>query len=263
MLLISLTLFLFGTVVGSFLNVLIARLPSEERITGRSYCPHCSHQLYSQDLVPLLSFVFLGGKCRYCRKKISWQYPVVEFVTGLSYAAVGFLITLGSITEITKLVLMLIIASCAIVLFFIDLKHKIVPESVVLVSVCAAFVLQILSKGMLLTVLLSGLGAAVFFLIFHIAGGVFSSHGWMGFGDVELAFLVGLVSGWPLVVVSLLFSFLTGALVSITLILKNKNQVKPADQLKKTVPFGPFLILGTVTALLFGNRFLIWYLSFL
>ncbi len=257
-------LFILGASFGSFLNVTAERLAKEEKITGRSHCPHCGHKLGFFDLIPLLSFIFLKHSCRYCGEKFSWQYFFVELCTGILFAAVGYLGNLSILGEISGLqiaglILKLVIASCAIILFLTDLKYKVVPESVVLTAVIAAVFLRLLEIGLigLIGPIAAGLGAGGFFLLFHLAGRAFSPAGWMGFGDVELAFLLGLLTGWPAVLPALFFSFLTGALVSITLILKKEKEFK------QTVPFGPFLIVGTLFALVWGDAVVKWYVGLL
>ena len=284
---VRIIIFLLGLAVGSFLNVLIDRLPKEENVlVGRSYCDHCRHQLVWYDLIPLLSFVLLAGRCRYCQKKISWQNPLVELVTGGFFVLVVFRILgdLGgsgiSVTSICylpagKAGLLFVICSL-IVIFFADLKYGIIPDRIVFPAIvltslfhfAGVFLLRPTIRGVpsghlgggtspilnsqfsILNYLLAGLVASGFFGLLV----VLTKGRGMGLGDVKLAFLMGLVLGLPRIIVALYFAFLTGALVSAILILSKKKKFG------QTVPFGPFLVGGTIFALFYGNQAIEWWL---
>ena len=234
----AIIIFLFGLAVGSFLNCLIYRLEHNQSfLRGRSYCPHCQHQLDLWDLIPVLSFLFLLGKCRYCQQKISWQYPLVEIFTGLIFLLI-FNFQLSIIN--------FIIAPFLIIIFVYDLKHYIIPDKIIYPAIVIAAIFNF-------TNWLSALGVAAFFLAM-----VLLSRGkWMGVGDVKLAFLMGLILGFPSILVALFLAFITGAIIGIGLIISGKKS------LKSEVPFGPFLISGTFIAMFWGQQIINWYLSFL
>ena len=240
-------LFLLGLAVGSFLNVLIDRLPKDESvIKGRSYCERCKKPLRWYDLIPLVSFLLLKGKCRYCRSPISWYYPVVELTTGLLFLAVIFFIggfTINIITIIT-IIYYLTIISGLIVIFFTDLKYGIIPDKIVFSSIIVSIAyLFINHQSLIINHFFAGIGAFLFFFLLYL---VTRGRG-MGFGDVKLAFFLGLFLGWPKVVVAFYIAFLTGAVVGCILVLWRKKKLTGG-----TVPFGPFLVLGAIIALFWG-----------
>ena len=232
----AIIIFLFGLAIGSFLNCLIYRLEHNQSfLRGRSYCPHCRHQLDLWDLIPVLSFLILRGKCRYCQQKISWQYPLVEIFTGLI-----FLLIINYQLSIINF----IIAPFLIIIFIYDLKHYIIPDKIIYPAILIAAIFNF-------TNWLSALGAAAFFLIIVLV----SRGKWMGVGDIKLGFLMGLLLDWPSVLIALFLAFMTGAIIGIGLIISGKKS------LKSEVPFGPFLVFGTFIALFFGQRIIERYLQ--
>lgn len=252
-------IFLFGLIVGSFLNCVIYRLETGGSfLKGRSFCPHCKHQLSWPDLIPLISFLILKGRCRYCSQKISWQYPLVEIST-----ATLFLIPVinRSPTSINwpDLFIYWIVACFLIIIFVYDLKHYIIPDKVIypaiLVSCIWYFVsgifFHLYTKYDILNTIYSAVGAAIFFLLIVLI----SNEKWMGFGDVKLAFLMGLFLGWPNILVALFLAFFIGAIIGIGLIATGKKT------LKSEVPFGPFLVAGTFISLFWGQNIINWYLN--
>ncbi len=246
-------LFVISIHVGSFLNVLIDRIPKGEGfVKGRSYCDHCKKRLRAFDLVPLFSFIFLRGKCRYCGQRISLYYPLVELLTALLFLlAIYSLPTAANqlfvMSHLPSTLYYLFIVSCLITIFFTDLKYGIIPDKIVYPAILISFLFLILnSKFLILNYLLSGLGAGLFFLILHVA----TRGKGMGAGDVKLAFLMGFLLGAPLVIISLYLAFLTGAAVSLILILWRKKTRKD------TISFGPFLTLGTYASLFWGKEIL-------
>ena len=245
-------LFVFGLCVGSFLNVLIYRLPNElSPLKGRSFCDHCKHQLAWKDNIPLLSFPFLRSRCRYCHSPISWQHPVVEMITGLAFVFV-YQWVMGwcsaSFDGYMAIWLYGYIVSSLIVVFFADLKYQIIPDKIVYPAMIIAGMSGILGiSGVSIKLgMLSGLGAGGFFLaLFLLTRGK-----GMGFGDVKFAFLMGLILGFPKIIIALYLAFLTGALVGVILILSKKKRFG------QHIPFGPFLVGGTVVSMFYGNQ--IW-----
>ena len=254
--------FIFGLIMGSFLNCAVYRLSRNEGfLFGSSYCPHCKHNLSFFDLFPLLSFVFLGRKCRYCKKNISWQYPLVELVTGLLfifvYSKFGPISILFSY-DFFQLLFWLIVLSLFIIIFIFDLKYYIIPDEITysaifisLVWIFYSFFLGTIDQSQVFYYFLSALGASGFFFsIWFLSKGKA-----MGFGDVKLAIFLGLILGWPNIIIGLFLAFFFGAIIGLILIFLKKKG------LKSEVPFGPFLIIGTIIAAFWGDKILSWYLS--
>ncbi|MFH1671233.1 MAG: prepilin peptidase [Candidatus Portnoybacteria bacterium] len=242
----NILIFILGLLIGSFLNAIIYRLEKKESfLLGRSHCPYCRKVLKWHDLAPLLSFILLLGKCRYCRKKISPQYPIVELATGLlfvlivnKFLSVGLLIT-GY---------WLLVAGYLIIIFAYDLKHYIIPDKIIYPAIIIAgifnFQFSIFNQFSIFQFSIwSALGASVFFLSLVLI----SQGRWMGWGDVKMAFLMGLILGWPNILVALFLSFFSGAVVGVILILAGKKKMK------SEIPFGPFLAGSTIFVMLFGS----------
>jgi prepilin signal peptidase PulO-like enzyme (type II secretory pathway) len=256
--------FIFGTIIGSFLNVVIWRLPQGKNLNGRSHCPSCDHILGVLDLVPLLSFIFLRGRCHWCGSKISWRYFILEFATGLLFALAWFYIQPTDLISGLLLFKDWLTVSALVVVFMVDLEHMIILDQVIFPVSIVVFILNLtldLSQHLQILSLQSHttsgfIGAVALFLLF-LAVWFFSSGKWMGFGDVKLVVLLGLVAGWPQAAVLLMLAVLTGGVVSIFLLLfSGKN-------LKSQIPFGTFLAFGTVLALFYGEKLLSWYLAIL
>jgi len=236
-----LIIFLFGLAGGSFLNVVICRLKTKKTIFfGHSYCPKCRAVLKWYDLIPVLSFLAQRAKCRYCRKKISWQYPLVEIATGLLFV----LIFNQFYPDYINLVYYLIISSLLLVIFVYDLKHYIIPDKIVFPGIIVSLIYLIYLEASLPNIwggVLTGLGAGGFFLALVLV----SKGKWMGLGDVKLAFFMGLILGWPNILTALFLAFSSGAIVGLILIaLKKKG-------LKSEIPFGPFLAGSTLITMLY------------
>ncbi len=238
-------IFLFGLIMGSFLNAVIYRLDSGESIVkSRSHCPKCGHVLAWYELVPIFSFVIQGGKCRECKGSISWQYPMVELATAILFVLVLY--------YNLPLLYTLTISSLLMVIFVYDLKHYIIPDKIIYpaILVSGIFVWQHATYNIQYTIY-AAIGASVFF-----AAMFFASRGkWMGFGDVKLAFFMGLFLGWPNILVGLFAAFMLGGIIGMGLIAYGKKTMK------SQVPFGPFLVTGTFIAMFLGDKITEWYLS--
>lgn len=238
---------ILGLCVGSFLNVLIDRLSNEEGIGGRSHCDHCKKQLHARDLVPVLSYILNRGKCRYCKKHISFYYPIVEILTSVIFVTIYFAYYRHpELVSGSHAFFYLIIASSLIVIFFADLKYHIIPDEATIAFLAASIFLRAYSTDSLFA-LLPNLNAAValtltlFFLFFITKG-----RG-MGFGDVKLAFPMGFLLGLEGGFLALYVAFVTGGLVGLALLLLRRKG------LKSKLPFGPFLVLGTVAIFIAGK----------
>lgn len=238
--------FLFGLIIGSFINVLADRLPEDKSIGGRSYCPRCQKVLGWYDLFPVVSFLFLGGHCRYCRQKISWQYPIVELATaGLFLLIFKWQFSDAGQWSVLNFFYFLFITACLLVIFISDLKYYIIPDQIIY----AAAIFTVVYQGWFFRDLLWNNLTAAF-----LAGGffltlIFVSHGaWMGWGDVKLALVMGLILGWPKILLALFLAFFAGAAVGLGLILFGRKNWK------SEIPFGTFLSAGAFLILLASNR---------
>ncbi len=304
-------IFFIGLAVGSFLNVVICRLQTQEGIVAkRSHCPKCGQVLRWYDLVPIASFFILRRRCRDCGKPISWQYPLVEIATGILFVLAAHKIfnfkffptssrildgfAIGTIfnqflnfriSQFLSLIFWLFIISCLIVIFVYDLRYYIIPDKIIYPAIIVAVLFRVFGvlnfghwnlfgiwdlparqasqlAGVagggfeiwrpLFFYLLAGIGATAFFLALVL---ITRGRG-MGVGDVKLAFLMGLLLGWPNILIALLLAFSGGALIGLGLIAAKQKT------LKSQIPFGPFLISGTLAAFFFGSAIISWYFSF-
>jgi prepilin signal peptidase PulO-like enzyme (type II secretory pathway) len=233
--------FILGVFFGSFFHVIVDRLPKGESfVAGRSYCDNCRKTIKWYDLIPVISYVVLAGKCRYCHKHISMYYPLVEMLCGILF----FLCALHASDTIT-LLYSLLVMSTLLIIFFCDLKYTIIPFVVVIFGTVFTLFYQIFFSPSIGTVLLSAFGAFVFFLIIFL---VTKGRG-MGFGDVIYVFYMGLLLSFPGIVFGLYLSFLTGAVVSLILVLTGKKRLRG-----DSIPFGPFLVFGTIVIFFYGKE---------
>jgi len=276
--------FISGLLFGSFLNLVSDRIFTKEKIlTGRSKCDSCKKPLRARHLIPLLSFIIQKGKCANCKNKLSWYYPTSEILTGLLFVGAAYyssIFTAASYSNIISFVYLLIVGSAYIVLLLTDLKFKLIPNKIIYPTIIFVLLFMILNASLYLflyhrrlsadalgvyllkagyfqiqaysmlkalgTVLLSSAVIAAFFaFLVYITKG----RG-MGGGDIRLGFLIGLFNGFPQNIIAIFLGFILGATLSLVLVmLKIKT-------LKDTVPFGPFLIAGSVIALIWGTQ--IW-----
>lgn len=255
------TAFALGLTIGSFLNVVIYRsLHGDSPYRGRSYCDHCKRQLHWFENIPLLSYIVLGGACRTCHKKIPWSYPLVEFVTGLLFlwwASLGFAffqLTQAPFQVIQPL-FWLVIGLLLVIVFFTDLMYGIIPDfSVFLLSLLtiiyrvALTLLGVMQPFDFFATLASAVCACLFFLLLYLG----TKGRGIGFGDVKFAIPMGLILGYPGILVGLFLSFVIGGVTGIVLLIVGKKKFG------QTVAFGPFLITGLVISLLYGD--LLWKL---
>jgi len=237
--------FLLGLFIGSFLNVAIYRLPRGETIIlGRSHCPACGQALAWYDLVPVLSYFALRGRCRYCGTSISPRYPLVELLTGAVFAALFY--RFGPTPVLAKY---LFLGAVLIAAAFIDLEHYLIPDRLVLAGLAGAVILGFAARDVGIWSALAGCAAGAGFLSVIAV----ISKGGMGGGDVKLAAVTGLFLGWPLAALALFLAIVSGGLAAaIFLLLGIKGRKDP-------VPFAPFIAAGTLIAILWGAYIIGWY----
>jgi leader peptidase (prepilin peptidase) / N-methyltransferase len=244
--------FLFGAVVGSFLNVCIWRIPAGESIVSPpSHCPGCGTRIRAYDNIPIVSYLLLGGRCRDCRTRISARYPAVEALTGAGFVLVAW--QFGPTLE--ALVAALFVAAL-ITISFIDLDHQIIPDVISLPGIVVGLLLAVAGVGpswrdSVLGILLGG-GT-----LWAVAAGYQALTGreGMGGGDIKLLAMVGAFIGWRGVLVTLMIGSLTGAVVGIVLMIARGSDSR------LPIPFGPFLALGAACGLFFGDTAINWYLG--
>jgi len=248
----ELYIFVLGTMVGSFLNVCIYRIPRKKSIIfPASACPNCGDPIKPWDNIPILSYILLAGKCRSCKRSISPQYPLVELLTGflfwLTVHTFGLTLLAGAY---------LIFLSTLIVVAFIDLEHHIIPNSISLPGILTGFLLAwgTLPLSPLQSLIGILIGGGVIYLVSFISLAVLGKEG-MGGGDIKLMAMIGAFLGWKSTLLTIFLGSLAGSVVGISLmILKEKKRDDP-------IPFGPFLVLGAIISLFLGNQIIEWYFS--
>ncbi len=244
-----LILFLLGLALGSFLSVLIYRLHTGKPgiLWGKSICPHCNKTLGAFELIPLFSYLIQGGKCRGCKRTIPWHYPVLELSNGLLFVGIA-------LAQFTPLPLYLFYGLVLIFVFFYDLLYMEIPDEVMFPSIAVALLATFHFEVVLWQSALLGAGGLVAFFLIQIL----LSHGrWLGGGDLRIGAFMGLILGWQLTLVAVFVSYLLGSIMS--LVLLSAGRVSR----KSMIAFGPFLVLGTLVALFYGQPLLTWYVTWL
>jgi leader peptidase (prepilin peptidase) / N-methyltransferase len=242
---------IFGALIGSFLNVCIYRLPREESIvTPGSHCPSCNQPIRFYDNIPLISYSFLRGKCRNCRHPISLQYPLVEGISALS-SLLLFLRFGPSWSYLAYFAF----AAALIAITVIDLHYQIIPDLISLPGIGAGLLVSLVIPQITFFNSLFGvlLGGGSLFLVATVYQWLFKREG-MGGGDVKLLAMIGAFLGWKAVILTIFLSSLIGSVTGVVLML-----IKGKD-FKYAIPFGPFLSLGAILALFYGERIIHWYL---
>jgi len=233
--------FIFGLLIGSFLNVVILRIDTGLGFGGRSKCFSCGKTLSWYELIPLFSFLFQKGKCRGCNGKVSWQYPVVEFMTGLIFALVY--LKIGIYFGILTLIATLVLVASLIVISVFDIHHQQIPNIPLLVFYLSGISLFLLSgqKGVFMYLAEGILVSAPLLLLWLVSKGR-----WLGFGDVLLSIGVGWWLGLSMGFSAILLSFWIGAVFAIIIMLYKRKKM-----FKVAIPFGPFIALGSLVSFLY------------
>ena len=243
--------FVFGTIFGSFFNVLGYRLPKEESIMfPGSHCPKCNYNLKALDLIPIVSYMFLKGRCRSCKTKISWFYPLFEFITGVifafSYYKFGFSLELISV---------LIFASSMIVIFISDYQTMIIPDEIIIFASVMLLSITFVDQGLIsfLTSLYNGIIAFGFMFALKLFGDFVFKKESMGGGDIKLLFVFGIFFGWEMAIFSIFLGSLIGLPISIIFLKIKKENI---------IPFGPFLTMAALIIMFFKID-VSWVINFL
>lgn len=241
--------FIFGLIIGSFLNAWVWRIVVRKSvIKGRSACPNCHHVLAARDLVPVLSWVWLRGRCRFCQERISWQYPLVEMATGLGFAYLALVFGWSVMT-----VWLAVVTALLLVIFVIDLRYSIIPDVVsvplILISLLSVYFRAVTWPEVVIGALVGG----GFFLLQW----VISRGKWVGDGDIRLGVAMGVLLGWQLLLLALFLAYVVGAVWGVVLLARYKKT------LNSQLPFGTFLAAATWVCLLSGTSLLDWYLNLL
>jgi leader peptidase (prepilin peptidase) / N-methyltransferase len=266
----------FGAIIGSFLNVVIHRVPLEESIVfPNSRCTSCGAAIAFYDNIPVISYIFLGAKCRRCKERISFRYPAVELVTAALFIGVAWHDGLSAALPFD-----LVFASALLALVFIDAEHMILPNVITYPGIGFALIARIvipyltgtphfddipsLSGGALANMPLSVVSLAGALIGALIGGGSLWLMGWtweklrgieaMGLGDVKMMFMVGAYLGWRLTILTIFVGVLSGSIIGILLMARQRQR-----NMQMLLPFGVFLGIGAVAALLFGAPLVEWY----
>lgn len=253
---------MLGLAFGSFINALAYRLENNILLKGRSFCPKCKKKILWYDNIPIFSWLLLKGKCRQCRKEISIQYPIVETLTGL-----GFLITvyafgyleksIFSFSVVDALLIVLVLYASFVLIFnaIYDFKTGYLYSNLMYSGIVSILLFLIISQRTNLEAYLPYLISAIVPAIFFFSLSYFSKGAWMGEGDWELVLLIGLLLGFPKIIIGLYFAFIVGAIYGLISIYLKRLKMKSA------VPFGPFLVAGCFFSLLFGEYLLQFYVK--
>lgn len=249
-------IFLIGCAIGSFLTVLIDRLPRGLSIGGRSHCDNCKKKLVIIDLIPIVSFLSTGRRCRYCHVRLSKKYLILEILSGVMFVAVFYFgyqtngsFDVFSLRFMSIKILELVLAASCFVIFFSDVKYHIIPDSMQVVFGINAVLLRLITQGFSVQNGLSiALGTVICIplLLIYLA----TKEKGMGFGDVKLSLVIGLLLSLKLGIAALYFAFISGAVVGVILLVFGKSKWK------SKIAFGPFLLFGFVSALLFQTEIL-------
>jgi leader peptidase (prepilin peptidase)/N-methyltransferase len=243
---------LLGLAIGSFLNVVVHRLPRQESLVSPgSRCPSCGYHLRAVDNIPVLSYLLLLGRCRKCRTRISPRYPVVELATAalfaMHYAVFGWTALLG---------IRLVFSAALVALFVIDLEHHLLPDVITLPGIVAGLVASLFLPPGLRDALIGMIGGGGVLWAVGEAYYRYAGEEGMGGGDVKMLAMVGAFLGWQLVLITLVFSSIAGAVIGLVVIAMKRGGMKYA------LPYGTFLAIAAVIASLYGDQIFRWYTGF-
>ncbi len=263
--LLSILAGIIGLFVGSFLGVVTDRLIKKKSVIfSRSKCDKCKKDLEVFDLIPVLSFIFLKGKCRYCYTKLPYFYPVIEVTAGLLFLLTSLFVFMPSLSEINvmfsvfnlvKLFVYLTVVSLLIIVFFVDIKYGIILDRIVILLIVVSLFWLMYSNSLnIINHILTSLFTSLFFVLISSVYFLIRKKIAMGGGDIKLALFLGLFLGFPDIILNLYIAFLTAAIYSIILVVWKRN-----TRLTDSIPFAPFLVVGFLVTLFWAEQI---YLSF-
>ncbi len=251
-LILSVYVFVFGVVFGSFLNVLIYRLPRNEKfVTGRSRCPHCKEQIRWYDNIPLLSYLILGGRCRNCKATISWRYPLIEFLTGAFFLLAFRLYGLSAESGVISLFFALLLVATVI-----DFQHFIIPDKITYSGMVLGLALSFVNPELRpLDSLIGLLAGGMSLYLLALAGDFLFKKESLGGGDIKLAAMLGAFLGWKAIIIIFFGAAVLGLIYAIIRMIVSSEARK-----SHMIPFGPFLSMAALIALFFGDTIIHFYL---
>jgi leader peptidase (prepilin peptidase)/N-methyltransferase len=239
--------------VGSFLNVCIHRLPMNESIIfPASHCPRCGYRLNFIDLIPILGFVLLKGRCRQCQATISLRYPMVEFLTATFFVLIGIFFPVSSMP--LDLIFYLFFISLGLVVFFIDIEQQLIPDVITFSGIFLGLLYHMLKKAPLTSIAGILLGWAIFFLVSRLGKRLFKKEV-LGEGDLLLAAMLGAFLGWQGMLLSIFLAYLLAGGAAILLL--GLKRIRMGEY----IPFGPALVAGGILSLFFGQQLIAWYVG--
>ena len=241
---------LLGLFVGSFLNVCIYRLPLGQTVLwGRSHCPHCERQIRAWENLPVVSWLLLGGRCAGCKARISLQYPIIEIVTGLIFGVAAWLYG-----PTLLLVARLLFACAMIVLFMIDLQHRILPNVITVPGIVVGLAFSaVLPPGLRDAIIGAVVCSLALFAMGELVSRLLRKEA-LGFGDVKMTAMMGAFLGWKLTLVALFLASFLGSVIGIGLVALTRNR-------DYQIPLGSFLAIGALAAAAVGQPLLAWYVG--
>lgn len=244
--LIPIIIFIYGSIFGSFFNVVILRTPKHESlVTQSSHCPKCQTPIKPYDLIPILSYFILGGKCRNCKNPISWRYPLIESITGITFVWVYLVFGFAYQTIIG-----ILLTSILIIVTVIDIDTMEILDRFQLLLFLLALINLFISPLPILEHLIGFFIISIpFFILAYITGG-------LGGGDIKLIAMAGLLLGYKATLVAFFIASILGGLVAIYLLVTKQKERK------SLIAFGPYLCIGIFLAYMYGNQVFSWYLSF-
>ncbi|KKP38089.1 MAG: type IV prepilin leader peptidase PilD, leader peptidase (prepilin peptidase) / N-methyltransferase [Candidatus Peregrinibacteria bacterium GW2011_GWF2_33_10] len=264
-------LLVLGTFIGSFLSVLIPRLYHDIPgiIAGRSHCSKCQKKLSPSELIPIISYVILKGKCSKCKKEISLFYPLIELSTGILFAISLPLVKIFSITPFSlnsqnllvtpdfwEFMIWIFILTMLVFIFFYDARYYSIDDRVMIPAlILTAILIALLPTNKFLPDIKSALLGALIPFLFFLVQILISKGKWIGTGDLRIGLFIGLILGWPKIIIGLFLSYIIGSIFGIILALQ-KGSIKNIK-----IPFGPFLTLGTFITIFAGDVIWQWYLN--
>ena len=238
----------FGLMIGSFLNVVIARVPERRSLwMPGSTCPECGHAIAWHDNIPVLSFFLLRGRCRACAAPIPWRYPIVEAITAALFAAAW--LRFGA--DVRQFIVAVVFLAALVAITVIDLRHQIIPDAITLPGVVAGVVAALATHRIAWVDSVAGilLGSGLFVAVIVV------SRGGMGGGDLKLGAMLGAFLGWQALLVGLFIAVMLGGMLAVVLLASRRVARKDA------IPFGPFLAIGGAAALFWSDAILAWYVG--